>query len=155
MVQALKKKLKNDKGFTLIELLAVIVILGIIAAIAIPSINKVIQNSRVSSLQSDAIAVYNAAKLYNSQHEGTGPITQDQLTSGADAVLDNTKLTGIKVYVQNNGSLLLDADGTAGSVTVTIRHASYSELNDKTKWPSNGNITITGTSTVDNPGTSN
>lgn len=65
-VQALKKKLKNEKGFTLIEFFAVIVILGIIAAIAIPSINKVIQNSRVGAVQSDAIAVYNAAKLYQS-----------------------------------------------------------------------------------------
>ena len=35
--------LKNEKGFTLIELLAVIVILGIIAAIAIPSIGGIIQ----------------------------------------------------------------------------------------------------------------
>ena len=36
----------NKKGFTLIELLAVIVIMGILMAIAIPSINLVITNSR-------------------------------------------------------------------------------------------------------------
>ena len=34
----LQKRLKNEKGLTLVELLAVIVILGIIAAIAVPSI---------------------------------------------------------------------------------------------------------------------
>ncbi|RIV13331.1 prepilin-type N-terminal cleavage/methylation domain-containing protein, partial [Priestia flexa] len=42
----MKKFLKNEKGLTLIELLAVIVILGIIAAIAIPSIGGIIQKSR-------------------------------------------------------------------------------------------------------------
>lgn len=154
MVQALKKKLKSEKGFTLIELLAVIVILGIIAAIAIPSINKVIQNSRVSAVQSDAIAVYNAAKLYQSQNGGTAKISQSNLTSGANAVLDNTSLSNITVYVQNNGTLLVDATGTAGSINVTITHASYSELNDKTKWTvnSSGAITITGAiTTPDNP----
>lgn len=39
----------NQKGFTLIELLAVIVILGIILMIAVPSISNVIANSRRDS----------------------------------------------------------------------------------------------------------
>ena len=38
--------MKNEKGFTLIELLAVIVIMGILMAIAIPSINLIIMDAR-------------------------------------------------------------------------------------------------------------
>ena len=46
MKKFLQKRLKNEKGLTLVELLAVIVILGIIAAIAVPSIGNIIDNSR-------------------------------------------------------------------------------------------------------------
>ena len=38
--------MRNKKGFTLIELLAVIVILGVLLAIAIPSVTKYINNSK-------------------------------------------------------------------------------------------------------------
>ena len=38
--------MKNNKGFTLIELLAVVVILGLLLAIAIPSITKYIVELR-------------------------------------------------------------------------------------------------------------
>ena len=41
--------MKNTKGFTLIELLAVIVILGVILVIAIPSISAAILNARKNS----------------------------------------------------------------------------------------------------------
>ena len=41
MKRKMKALLKNEKGLTLIELLAVIVILGIIAAIAVPSIGGI------------------------------------------------------------------------------------------------------------------
>ncbi|MEH7093888.1 type II secretion system protein [Neobacillus vireti] len=72
MVQALKAKMKEQKGFTLIELLAVIVILGIIAAIAIPAIGNVITKSDNKAKVQDALLIINAAKLYVADQRPTG-----------------------------------------------------------------------------------
>ena len=53
-------KKMNKKGFTLIELLAVIVILGLLMAIAIPSVTKYITQSRKKTL-SNTISNYMSA----------------------------------------------------------------------------------------------
>jgi type IV pilus assembly protein PilA len=64
----LKKYVKNQRGLTLIELLAVIVILGIIAAIAIPSIGGIINNSKMKAHQANALMILDAVKLYYLDH---------------------------------------------------------------------------------------
>lgn len=56
------KHLRNEKGLTLIELLAVIVILGIIAAIAIPMIGNVVSESREKAEVNEALNIISAAK---------------------------------------------------------------------------------------------
>jgi type IV pilus assembly protein PilA len=67
----LKKYLKNDKGLTLVELLAVIVILGIIAAIAVPSIGGIINKSKDDAKIAEAIQIINAAKLAHASDSAT------------------------------------------------------------------------------------
>ncbi|CAM5567707.1 type II secretion system protein [Bacillus circulans] len=83
MRQLIKQRIKNEKGLTLIELLAVIVILGIIAAIAVPSIAGIIQNSKEDAVKADAITVLNAAKNYVAANDipKNGKIDQADLKS--------------------------------------------------------------------------
>ena len=58
---------QNIKGFTLIELLAVIIILGVLMIIAIPSVTTYIQNSRKSAYIDTAKQIIGAARnLVNS-----------------------------------------------------------------------------------------
>jgi len=65
------KHLKKEKGFTLVELLAVIVILGIIAAIAVPMIGNVINDSKDKAILADAQTILNGAKLAHSSNLST------------------------------------------------------------------------------------
>ncbi len=41
--------MKNNKGFTLIEILSVVIIMGIIILIAVPSVSKYVNDSRISA----------------------------------------------------------------------------------------------------------
>ncbi|MFD1736025.1 type II secretion system protein [Bacillus salitolerans] len=76
------KKWKEQAGLTLVELLAVIVILGIIAGIAVPSIGGIIENSKKDAHISNAIMLANAAKLANI----------DRSTAGSDSIYTITEL---------------------------------------------------------------
>jgi prepilin-type N-terminal cleavage/methylation domain-containing protein len=56
--------MNKNKGFTLIELLAVILILGIIALIAIPTVNNILKESRTGAWKSTASQMIKSAENY-------------------------------------------------------------------------------------------
>lgn len=66
------KLLKSQKGLTLIELLVVIVILGIIAAVAIPMISSQTQKAKDSAAAQTNAIVKDAAARYEAL-EGSAP----------------------------------------------------------------------------------
>lgn len=62
-----------ESAFTLIELLLVVVILGILAAVAIPQFSDSSQEARASSLQTNLAVLRNAVEYYRTNHNGKYP----------------------------------------------------------------------------------
>ncbi|MBG9543560.1 hypothetical protein ABE29_12390 [Cytobacillus firmus] len=90
MLKNLRKRLKDQKGLTLIELLAVIVILGIIAAIAVPSIGGLINKTKEDAKVAEAVQIVNAAKLFITTNPSERELNHSDLESYLDKVDDTT-----------------------------------------------------------------
>lgn len=153
MKNKMSKILKNEKGLTLIELLAVIVILAIISAIAIPAIGNIIDNSRYNAVKADAINVLNAANLYYTDNpDATTAVTVANLKS--DKYLDSSgKITEGSVSIAVPHALTITTAITYGSSTVTFTGATIETINaDKSKGSSGKPKTITGTAKANNDG---
>jgi len=102
----------NKKGFTLVELLVVIVILGVIMSIAIPSITSSIERSKDKQKTQIIKLIESAGELYVDKHKNTvktGQITLDKLIGDGlitaqemkDPFNEKSTLCG---YISYNGS---------------------------------------------------
>jgi prepilin-type N-terminal cleavage/methylation domain-containing protein len=70
-------RLKGKKGWTLIELIAVIVILGIIAAVAIPAYLNLTSEAEKASCKANQAAIRSAVYLYYAKNKGQLPTQLD------------------------------------------------------------------------------
>lgn len=94
--KCLRCSVRQDGGFTLPELLVVMLVVGILAAIAIPVYNQFITNSKHSEAQSAAKTALNAAEVYYSEKETYQGLT-NQILSDYDKSLANTSPAGAEL----------------------------------------------------------
>src|SRR5918999_27989 len=101
------KRLRNNRGFTLIELLVVILIIGILAAIAIPSFLN--QRSKGNDAEAKSVAVTAA--------EAAETCATDN--NGSYANCTEAALTAIEPTLQDAAARLTVAS-TANTYTITV-----------------------------------
>jgi prepilin-type N-terminal cleavage/methylation domain-containing protein len=78
----MKYSLNKTKGFTLVELMVVIVIVGILAAVAIPKFVEASQKAKASEFPTQLVAIYTGELAYQAQN-GTFVTTLQALKDSA------------------------------------------------------------------------
>jgi prepilin-type N-terminal cleavage/methylation domain-containing protein len=124
---------ENEGGFTLIELLVVMIIIGILAAIAIPVFLSQRQKARDTSTKADVSTVGKELATYYVEPAATPALTVTQAAVGADVVILDGAATVATIKVSNGTAVQALTAGRNGLNLDTTWCVGFTNASGKTK----------------------
>jgi type IV pilus assembly protein PilA len=125
MLQKLRGRTGDERGFTLIELLVVILIIGILAAIAIPAFLNQRGKAYDAAAKSQVKTAQTAEETYATDHNGTYTSNKSDLTA-IEPTLGDTGTGASITTVTGNSTIGYTLTSTAASTgdAFTLKDAS-------------------------------